>query len=334
MKARLIWTIFLGLGVIVLLFSVIGSKEIFATLKNVNPLVILLLGITVFTITLLDSTRTYILSKSLGARLPFKVYLENTIMGFYFSAVTPFAAGGQPFQIYHLVKNSVELGKASMIVAAKFISSFTSAVLLGILAFIFLFEEIKGIRLIGPIILVGVFATLAFYFLFITFLLNRKWIESFFSLKIVTVPIAFVLRKDADVVRDSVKDKVENYMNAFETLWKSSKKVFFTIFILSFIMILLTQITGFLSLISVLEDTNLNFFKVIGLQSAMNMIVYFLPTPGASGGIEGSFYIIYSGIVGKSRAAVSLLIWRIATYYSTIVIGGILILKRVKNKRG
>ena len=255
-------------------------------------------------------------------------------MGFYFSAVTPFAAGGQPFQIYHLVKNSVELGKASMIVAAKFISSFTSAVLLGILAFIFLFEEIKGIRLIGPIILVGVFATLAFYFLFITFLLNRKWIESFFSLKIVTVPIAFILRKDADVVRDSVKDKVENYMNAFETLWKSSKKVFFTIFILSFIMILLTQITGFLSLISVLEDTNLNFFKVIGLQSAMNMIVYFLPTPGASGGIEGSFYIIYSGIVGKSRAAVSLLIWRIATYYSTIVIGGILILKRVKNKRG
>ncbi|RKX54198.1 MAG: hypothetical protein DRP24_06510 [Thermotoga sp.] len=142
------------------------------------------------------------------------------------------------------------------------------------------------------------------------------------------------MRKDADVVRDSVKDKVENYMNAFETLWKSSKKVFFTIFILSFIMILLTQITGFLSLISVLEDTNLNFFKVIGLQSAMNMIVYFLPTPGASGGIEGSFYIIYSGIVGKSRAAVSLLIWRIATYYSTIVIGGILILKRVKNKRG
>jgi len=333
-KARLIWTIFLGLGVIVLLFSVIGSKEIFATLKNVNPLVILLLGITVLTITLLDSTRTYILSKSLGARLPFKVYLENTIMGFYFSAVTPFAAGGQPFQIYHLVKNSVELGKASMIVAAKFISSFTSAVLLGILAFIFLFEEIKGIRLIGPIILVGVFATLAFYFLFITFLLNRKWIESFFSLKIVTVPIAFVLRKDADVVRDSVKDKVKNYMNAFETLWKSSKKVFFTIFILSFIMILLIQITGFLSLISVLEDTNLNFYKVIGLQSAMNMIVYFLPTPGASGGIEGSFYIIYSGMVGKSRAAVSLLIWRIATYYSTIVIGGILILKRVKNKRG
>jgi len=329
-KARLIWAIFLGLGVIVLLFSLVGSREILITLKEVNIPNITLLGITVLVIMLLDSTRTYILSRSVEEKLPFKVCLENTVMGFYFSAVTPFAAGGQPFQIYHLVKNSVELGKASMVVAVKFISSFTSAVLLGILAFIFLFDEIKRIRLIGPILLTGVFATLVFYALFLTFLLNRRWIESVFSLKIVTIPISFILRKPVDVVKNSVKEKTENYMDALKTMWKSSKKTFLVIFILSFTMIFLIQVTGFLSLVSVLKDSRLNFFEIIGLQSAMNMIVYFLPTPGASGGIEGSFYIIYSGIVGKSRSAVSLFIWRMATYYSAIIVGGILILKKMK----
>lgn len=332
MKARLIWAIFLGLGVIVLLFSLIGSREIFATLEKVNLLAILLLGVTIFLIVLLDSIRTCILSKSVGVKLPFKTYMENSIMGFYFSAITPFAAGGQPFQIYHLVKNSMELGKASMIVAVKFLSSFTSAIILGIFAFSFLFEEIKEIKLIGPVILSGLFATLAFYFIFLTFFLNRKWLEGFFTLKIVNVPIAFILRKDIDTVKNSIKDKVKNYMDAFKTLWKFSKRTFFIVFILSFIMMLLIQITGFLSLVSVLRNTHLNFFEVVGLQSAMNMIVYFLPTPGASGGIEGSFYLIYSGIVGKSKAAASLLIWRMGTYYSIIVIGGILILKKMKNK--
>ena len=56
----------------------------------------------------------------------------------------------------------------------------------------------------------------------------------------------------------------------------------------------------------------------------LNMVVYYIPTPGASGSIEGAYQILFSSITGNSKGVlISIIGWRFATYYLQIIIGGI-----------
>ena len=48
-----------------------------------------------------------------------------------------------------------------------------------------------------------------------------------------------------------------------------------------------------------------------------------IPLPGAEGGAEGGFYLIYSLFFKSDTIITAIFIWRILTYYSSIAIGSI-----------
>ena len=55
----------------------------------------------------------------------------------FFNAVTPFATGGQPYELYSLKKNKIKLADATNIVIQRFIVYQIAIVLLGTLAIIY-----------------------------------------------------------------------------------------------------------------------------------------------------------------------------------------------------
>jgi uncharacterized membrane protein YbhN (UPF0104 family) len=48
-----------------------------------------------------------------------------------------------------------------------------------------------------------------------------------------------------------------------------------------------------------------------------------IPLPGAEGGAEGGFYLIYSLFFQSGTIITAIFIWRILTYYSVIALGSI-----------
>lgn len=53
------------------------------------------------------------------------------------------------------------------------------------------------------------------------------------------------------------------------------------------------------------------------------MITAFVPIPGASGGSEGVYFMLFSPVLGEIGTPTTLLIWRFVTYYLGLILGGL-----------
>jgi hypothetical protein len=67
------------------------------------------------------------------------------------------------------------------------------------------------------------------------------------------------------------------------------------------------------------------FLDVVALSSFVYMANSFIPIPGASGGTEVLFNIVFASIFGTLSSAVMIL-WRVSTYHIILVLGGIIFL--------
>ena len=81
------------------------------------------------------------------------------------------------------------------------------------------------------------------------------------------------------------------------------------------------------------------FFVICGTSFAVTMVV-FLPTPGASGGIEFAFKTVFASIAAGAASSVAyggMLVWRLLSYYFVMLISLIftiiLEITSLKNKK-
>ena len=209
-----------------------------------------------------------------------------------------------------------------MIVGLKFLTSFSVTVLWGGISIILYYDVIKRIKIIGDIMILGVVFTLSMYIFFLLLILNSRFIKAILRSPLIATPMRLLLRKEKQELLKSIDEKVEGYKRILSSFWRSSKTFFFLNILLTTIMIFFILVTSYLSMEAVTSEP-LPLLKILGLQVAINMIVYFTPTPGASGGVEGVFYLVFSSVASKAAIAAALIIWRFFTYYMVIIIGNI-----------
>jgi uncharacterized protein (TIRG00374 family) len=73
--------------------------------------------------------------------------------------------------------------------------------------------------------------------------------------------------------------------------------------------------------ISLLEGYTL--IDVMALSAFVAMINAFIPIPGASGGTEATFILMFTTIMGYINASATMIIWRLSNFYMIMIIGGI-----------
>lgn len=56
------------------------------------------------------------------------------------------------------------------------------------------------------------------------------------------------------------------------------------------------------------------------------MITSFIPIPGASGGAEVSFFYFFNIFFLEEQIFLAILLWRFISYYSGMIVGGIIML--------
>jgi hypothetical protein len=66
---------------------------------------------------------------------------------------------------------------------------------------------------------------------------------------------------------------------------------------------------------------SVSFMKATILQGLFFFVLYFIPTPGASGVAEGGGVVVYKTLVPLNMAGLLSLGWRFFTHYLAIVIG-------------
>lgn len=249
----------------------------------------------------------------------------------FFNAVTPFATGGQPYQVYYLVQEGIPAAEAVNIIILNFIVYQIALVTLGIVAVCcnFCFHIFNKVELLQHLVLLGFLCntgTIVLMFI-ISFSkrMNKKLVN--FGIRVLT---KLHIIKDKDAKLKDWDRRINQFDNGMKILLKNKKDFIKTIFLNLLALTCLYSIP--VALLYAMGDFNSYTVPLAIVTSAYVMLLgSFVPIPGGSGGLEYGFMQFYGAFISGGMLSAIMLLWRFVTYYFGLIIGAIsLNLKRVK----
>ena len=332
LKKNLNIIILIIITILVLFFSLKDNfKEIVTQIFTMNIWFLLIAFLLVILFWLFRSYPVYTFCKKINKDFKYLSALQLTLRTQFFNAVTPFATGGQPYQIYHLKQLGIDYAQSTGVVIQNFIVYQIALVLLGIIALISnqIFDIFKNAEILQRLLALGfIINALVIILLFVVAFskkLNKIIIN--FGIKVLTK-----LR----IVKDKEKklkewDEYINKFNKCANILLKDKKTFILNILCNFVALCSLYLVPLFVLYSM---GNFNAFSagVSIVTCAYIMIIgSFVPIPGATGGLEFGFVQFFGNFITGSKLSALMLVWRFITYYFGMIVGAIALnIKKVK----
>ena len=144
-----------------------------------------------------------------------------------------------------------------------------------------------------------------------------------------------LFKRDSTKVFDKFSDKMMNFYNSMKLIW--ARKPWLVIF--DGVMGILDLAVLYYILYRAISVSSkgagipfqLSFWNLSAVFILLSFVVYYVPTPGSSGGVEGGFYAVLSIYGNPSAVITGILVWRLTTYYLPIALGFIVMLVEIKS---
>lgn len=256
----------------------------------------------------------------------------------FYNGITPFAAGGQPFQIYSYTKCGVKTAKATGIILATFVTFMMVTNLFALSSLFFIPKFIEGLKVIDamPMLYVGIVGvSINFLVLLFMFALGTSKKLRHFLVKLMT-KLAYwkFWHKPNHKIRNRIgafmvnkipafEEYCRNAQIAFKEVWSHKLATFFALLVKIIDMAIYYTVPFFLlKSLGISVGYHQMIIVLFATSFAINAVVW-LPTPGATGGIEFAFAFAVAAAIniklGGDSTTVSLL-WRMLTFYFIIII--------------
>lgn len=304
---------------IVLSFNDIGA--IFSELKNADGKYIALAFLSIAVYVALYPLSLCILTKAKKCAIKQSVTYNIAMTEHFFNGITPFATGGQPFQVYSFAKAKVSPTDSTCLLLMNFMvfmlvtNGFAACAL-------FYFTKFVTDGAMAAIAVVGFFMN--FFVLAVTFLVATSPKVSALLCRFVDFLCRFRwIARFLEPKKESLQEYFVNVQVAFGELKRKKGAFFLSILtkILSMGAYYLTTYFILLALHIPVQPSDI-FFIICGTSFAITMVV-FLPTPGSSGGIEFAFKSVFASLAAGASSLVAysgMLIWRLLSYYFVMLI--------------
>lgn len=320
LRKGLVLFLLLSFGVSALVLASSVDADTWRTMANADGRLLLLALLFVGVAWCCDAARFCALARAAGERIGFRLGMVLTWLHYFGCAVTPMQSGGGPFQVYVLYKKKVPLGKGIAITLTR---TLLTLLILGLVVPVAVFIEPELLK--GKLFLKGVFS---YVLLFIVVswvlvllsilrpLLIKKWgrILTLWLKRFGVVKPETVLR----VVR-RINLEVDNYNLNF--------RMFFSCGLKFFLLAILFSVFHLLCIFSVLPcliaamGLPFHYLQAVLAQAVFMFLLYFVPTPGASGVAEGGGAALFGLLVPWNMAGVTAIAWRFFTEYLAIGMG-------------
>ena len=267
-----------------------------------------------------DASRFCALSRAAGERIDFRLGMVLTWLHYFGCAVTPMQSGGGPFQVYVLYKKNVPLGKGIAITLTR---TLLTILILGIVVPVAVFIEPDLLR--GRLFLKGVFSyVLAFIIVsWVLVVLSiarpcviKRWgrVFTLWLKRFGVVRPERVLR-----IAKRINLEVDNYNLNFQMFFSSGLRYFLLAIVLSVFHLLF--IFSVLPCLIASVGLPFHYLQAFLAQAVFMFLLYFVPTPGASGVAEGGGAALFGLLVPWNMAGVMAIAWRFFTEYLAIAMG-------------
>jgi len=263
----------------------------------------------------------YVITKKIYGRSSFHTSFRVTMAGAYFNSVTPFACGGEPFQVSYLMKDGVPMGSCANIIMVKSAIFQASIFLFSILSFAFNADALNRlVKRFDLFFVAGISINLLVVLFLALILINKNAARN-------VVDFVYKMLGKCRIIKnpDKYRKKKEEWIECFtraSSVFFHDAKVIAAAFMFQLLNLFMGYVIPYFLLIS-LEGRHDSFFDIVTSQAVLRQITAYIPSPGGAGATEGISYFFFRNFFVKTPVVSVILIWRLITYYFNIVFSGV-----------
>lgn len=340
-KSKNLWSlIFLIINVGILYYLVVTDEQLRGSVSGIEQFNIYILSIAlIFMIVyiLIDVVKIYSLIKFYTGKKMFLTSVKVSVLGKYYDGITPFASGGQPFQIYVMTKADISGAHSGGVILMKYFIYQMVFCVFGVFCLIFnYFAKISVQPLYYIFAFIAILINFAMPFAIYILASNKSATNSIFHF-FVNIGVKLRIVKDKEKLHEKMTSLASRFADSFALLKKDRKKLF-SLSLLTLLEILLFILIPFIIYISYKPSViySSDFLYTLIKFTSMYLFVYFVmsifPLPGGSGAAEFGFKWMLSSYFLNGTVSIAIIIWRVITYYFPLLLGLLTVIKDTAKK--
>ena len=299
--------------------------EVIKQIKNLNLFWLIIALLLTISHWFFSSLAMFLIGKKFKQNLNFNNIFRLNIITQFFNGVTPFASGGQPYQIYALKKEKISLVDSTNISIETFVTYQLALILFGTFAIVSnkLFNIFPDISFLKILVLIGFLVNLFVGLGLFTISFAKKF-NHLILIHLINLGYKLKLIKNKNEIIEKFDNNINKFHDGTKNLLKDKKNL--VIIIILQLMGLITYYLVPLVLLYSMNDFN-SFNALISIVSTSYVMIIgaFVPLPGGTGGLEYSFLAIFGNFISGSKLTTLMLVWRFCTYYFGMLLGAIIL---------
>ena len=315
--------IFFVLLIIITFWFIFKDQDLgllFNTIKSVKISYLLVGALLLFVSICMESLNVRSLLYGLGERkIPFLKAIKFSMIGYFFSAITPAATGGQPVEIYYMNKENISSAKATLAMLIQVCSFQITTIVLSFICLI-----INPSILDGGLIwlyLVGVSLNAVALFFELIAIFSKRLTKILIDIVVVIMRGLRVRAVDKKV--DTIYKGLDKYNESAKFILNHKGEFVKSIIRVMIQMCLFHAIAYCVYLAFGFNE--LSFLKVFSTQAVLYTTVSSIPLPGSIGVSESLFLQMYAKIYGATIVSGAMLVFRFVSFYIHVVISAIVV---------
>lgn len=258
--------------------------------------------------------------KELGEKSTFLKNIKYTLIGFFFSAITPAASGGQPMEIYYMHKENISVANSTLALLIQLSSFQIVSITFGITSAIIHFDVLES-GLIYLFIL-GILLNSSALLLLLIAIFSKRLSAGLINLAVKI--LKFFKIKNIEQKQEKLTKELNNYQESAKYI-KVHKKLMIKILATTLVQLLAYYSVAYWVYLA-FGFTEKNIWEILTLQAVLYATVSGIPSPGAVGVSEGGFMGIFRKIFPQTTISSAMLLNRGISFYLVVIVSSIIVI--------
>lgn len=322
--------IIIFVGLLTYMIQVDGINNIIEVLNHVDYKWVLAGLVCLIINWICEAINLHLPLKKMYKKQTMKNSIKVSMIGLLFNNITPFASGGQPMQAYELTKTGKRVSDSLSAMAIKFIITQSALVITTLIVVLFEFDFFKNLMQDYLWIAIVGFVVNILAIIVVVLAGTKKKIITTVTTPIIKGLGKIHILKCPDKTLEKLNKSIDNFRTQFKFM-KAEKKMVLKMFTVAVIQSLAYYSITYM-VYRAFGNFGITFWQIIPAQAFLLLIMTFIPTPGSGLGAEGGFYLLFNSVFKEGTINMSILFWRIYTFYLPILVG-LFFLIPIKTKR-
>ena len=320
-SAKLIRNFILFILLIIITFAVLLKGEDISQILNIlasTKIQYVLVGILCMAVYIsceaINIGRTL---KTLNEKSTFIQNLKYALIGFFFSAITPAASGGQPMQVYYMHKDKIAVSNSMLALLLNLTSMQVVTIGFALISVCFNYKYLNGVLI--AFFIVGILLNLSALDLLLIAIISKRLSRGIINF--VEKILKFFKVRNIEAKKEKLESELEKYHESAVYI-KQNKKIIIQLLLTTFVQFFVYYSVTFWTY-KALGMNGANILEITSMQSVLFATVSGIPSPGAVGVTEGAFTEIFRNIYPGAMMSSAILLNRGINFYFFVIFSGI-----------